>query len=189
MTSEARARPRDEEEATGMPASTDPADEPTRATDATTTDAGADSDGAPGDEADRPTATARGGRRTDDAPAAARPARRGARRRRRRRRPRGRSRVSLPLVPILSVLLVLLLGAAAFLWFTRPGESAVRTGDYAEALQAARSGVVDLTSFDYLTLDDDIEQIRRVATGDLREESVAELDDRPAADHRRARPS
>ena len=73
---------------------------------------------------------------------------------------------------------MLLLGAAAFLWFTRPGESAVRTGDYAEALQAARSGVVDLTSFDYLTLDDDIEQVRRVATGDLREESVAQLDDR-----------
>jgi Mce-associated membrane protein len=36
--------------------------------------------------------------------------------------------------------------------------------------------VVDLTSFDYLTLDDDIEQVRRVATGDLRDEAVAELD-------------
>jgi hypothetical protein len=92
--------------------------------------------------------------------------------------PRGHGRPSLPLVPALSVLLVLLLGAAAYLWFTRPGESAVRTGDYADALQAARSGVVDLTSFDYLTLDDDIEQVRRVATGDLREESVAQLDQR-----------
>jgi hypothetical protein len=81
-------------------------------------------------------------------------------------------------VPALLLLLALLVGAAAFLWFTRPGESAVRTDDYAEALQAARSGVVDLTSFDYLTLDDDIEQIRRVATGDLREDSVAELDQR-----------
>ncbi|MDK3256306.1 hypothetical protein [Blastococcus capsensis] len=91
---------------------------------------------------------------------------------------RSRGRLSLPLVPILVALLVLLLAAAAFLWTTRPGESAVRTGDYAEALQAARSGVVDLTSFDHLTLDDDIEQIRRVATGDLREESVAELDSR-----------
>jgi hypothetical protein len=76
------------------------------------------------------------------------------------------------------VLLALLLVAGAYLWFTRPGESAVRTGDYVEALQAARSGVVDLTSFDYLTLDDDIEQIRRVSTGDLREESVAQLDER-----------
>jgi Mce-associated membrane protein len=76
------------------------------------------------------------------------------------------------------VLLLLLVAAGAFLWFTRPGDSAVRADDYAEALQAARSGVVDLTSFDYLTLDDDIEQIRRVATGDLRDESVAQLEDR-----------
>jgi Mce-associated membrane protein len=81
-------------------------------------------------------------------------------------------------VPALAALMVLFLAAAAFLWFTRTEDSAVGTGDYAEALQAARSGVVDLTSFDYLTLDDDIEQVRRVATGDLREESVAQLDDR-----------
>jgi Mce-associated membrane protein len=89
---------------------------------------------------------------------------------------RSGSRLSLPLVPTLAVLLVLLLGGIAFLWLTRPESSAVRTGNYAEALQAARSGVVDLTSFDYLTLDDDIEQVRRVATGDLRDEAVAELD-------------
>ena len=81
-------------------------------------------------------------------------------------------------MPALAVLLVLLLAGVGFLWFTRPGESPVRTGEYAEALQAARSGVVDLTSFDYLTLDDDIEQIRRVATGDLRDASVSELEDR-----------
>jgi Mce-associated membrane protein len=79
-------------------------------------------------------------------------------------------------VPTLLVLLLGLLAAGGFLWFTRPGESAVRTDDYAEALQAARSGIVDLTSFDYLTLDDDIEQVRRVATGDLEEQSVAQLD-------------
>jgi Mce-associated membrane protein len=54
----------------------------------------------------------------------------------------------------------------------------VRTDDYVDALQAARAGVVDMTSFDYLTLDDDIEQIRRVTTGDLRDEAVAQLDDR-----------
>jgi Mce-associated membrane protein len=35
-----------------------------------------------------------------------------------------------------------------------------------------------MTSFDYLTLDDDIEQIRRVATGDLRKEAVDQLDSR-----------
>ncbi|MDT0274927.1 hypothetical protein [Blastococcus goldschmidtiae] len=89
-----------------------------------------------------------------------------------------RFRLSVPVLPALATLLVLLSAGVAFLWFTRPGDSAVRTGDYAEALQAARSGVVDLTSFDYLTLDDDIEQIRRVATGDLRDASVAELEDR-----------
>ncbi|SDF90703.1 Mce-associated membrane protein [Blastococcus aurantiacus] len=89
-----------------------------------------------------------------------------------------RARLSIPLLPALAVLLVLLLAGVAFLWFTRPGDSSVRTGEYGAALQAARSGVVDLTSFDYLTLDDDIEQIRRVATGDLRDDSVSELEDR-----------
>lgn len=90
----------------------------------------------------------------------------------------GAGRRRSPVVPVLAVLLVLLLGAAAFLWFTRPGESAIRTDHYAAALTAARSGVVDLTSFDYLTLDDDIEQARRVTTGDLREEAVGQLEDR-----------
>ena len=88
-----------------------------------------------------------------------------------------RPRPSLPLVPVLATLLVLLFAAAAFLWFTRPEPSAVRTADYVEALQAARSGIVDVTSFDHLTLDDDIEQIRRVTTGDLRDEAAAELED------------
>jgi Mce-associated membrane protein len=82
---------------------------------------------------------------------------------------------------LLAGLLVLLVAAAAFLWFTRPDPSAVRTGDYVGALQAARSGVVDMTSFDYLTLDDDIEQIRRVATGDLRDQAVQQLDSRRQA--------
>jgi Mce-associated membrane protein len=88
-----------------------------------------------------------------------------------------RSRLALPLVPVLATLLMLLVAAAAFLWFTRPEPSAIATEDYVDALQAARSGVVDLTSFDHVTLDDDIEQIRRVTTGDLREESIAELED------------
>ena len=142
MTSEARARARDEEAVT----SADPDARPTAAIDAEAPDAG---HGA--------------GVSDDDGTKDSR---------------RGRGRISFQLVPTLSVLLVLLLGAAAFLWFTRPGGSAVRTGHYAEALQAARSGVVDLTSFDYLTLDDDIEQARRVSTGDLREESVDQLDQR-----------
>ncbi|MBW8767397.1 MAG: hypothetical protein JF630_14620, partial [Geodermatophilales bacterium] len=50
-----------------------------------------------------------------------------------------RTRPSLPLVPVLAVLLVLLLGGVGYLWFTRPEASGVRTGDYVEALQAARS--------------------------------------------------
>ena len=87
-------------------------------------------------------------------------------------------RPSLPLVPVLAVLLVLLLAGVGFLWSTRPGKSSVRTDDYVQVLQAARSGVVDMTSFDYLTLDDDLEQIRRVTTGDLKKEAVDQLDSR-----------
>jgi Mce-associated membrane protein len=93
---------------------------------------------------------------------------------------RTRGRLSGAVVPALTTLLVLLLGAIAVLWATVPGSSSVATDDYASALQAARSGVVDMTSFDHLTLDDDIEQIRRVATGDLREEAVAQLEDNRA---------
>jgi hypothetical protein len=87
-------------------------------------------------------------------------------------------RPSLPLVPLLAVLLVLLIAGGGFLWFTRPAKSPVRTDDYVEVLQAARSGVVDMTSFDYLTLDDDLEQIRRETTGDLKKEAVDQLDSR-----------
>ena len=89
-----------------------------------------------------------------------------------------RRRSSRRPVPVLSVLLVLLLAAGAFLWFTRDEPSAVTTDDYVEVLQAARSSIVDFTSFDHLTLDDDIEQVRRVAIGDLRDEAVEQLDSR-----------
>jgi Mce-associated membrane protein len=84
----------------------------------------------------------------------------------------------LPLVPVLAVLLLLLLAGCAWLWTTRPGSSAVRTDAYVGALQAARAGIVDVASFDYVTLDDDIAQIRDVTTGDLRTESVDQLDQR-----------
>ncbi|MEI4270107.1 hypothetical protein TEK04_00055 [Klenkia sp. LSe6-5] len=93
-------------------------------------------------------------------------------------RSRDGSRLSLPLVPVLAGLLVLLLAGAAFLWVTRPGTSSVSTDDYVDALQAARAGIVDVASFDYLTLDDDIAQIEAVTTGDLRTESVDQLDSR-----------
>ena len=82
------------------------------------------------------------------------------------------------LVPVLSLLLVLLLGAGAFLWFTRSESSPVTTDDYVEVLQAARSNIVDFTSFDHLTLDDDIEQVRRVSIGGLRDGAVEQLDGR-----------
>ena len=85
---------------------------------------------------------------------------------------------ALPLVPVLAVLLVLLLAGTGYLWFTRPGTSSVTTADYVDALQAARAGIVDVASFDYLTLDDDIAQIRAVTTGDLATDSVDQLDSR-----------
>jgi Mce-associated membrane protein len=87
-------------------------------------------------------------------------------------------RPSLPLVPVLAVLLVLLVAGCVALWVTRPGTSAVRTDDYVGALQAARAGIVDVASFDYVTLDDDIDQIRNVTTGALKDESVDQLDQR-----------
>jgi Mce-associated membrane protein len=89
--------------------------------------------------------------------------------------PAQRSRSGGPLVPVLSVLLLLLLAGAGFLWFTRPATSSIKTTDYVSVLEAARSGVVDLTSFDYLTLDDDLRQIKNVSTGDLRKESTDTL--------------
>jgi Mce-associated membrane protein len=112
------------------------------------------------------------------------PGRRRGRRRRAERAASGDSgdssdagrRPALPLVPVLAVLLVLIAAGCVALWVTRPDSSAVRTGDYVGALQAARSGIVDVTSFDYVTLDDDIQQIRDVTTGDLRDESVNQLD-------------
>jgi hypothetical protein len=85
-------------------------------------------------------------------------------------------RPSLPLVPALGVLLVLLLAGTAFLWFTRQSASSVSTRDYVQALEAARSEVVDLTSFDYVTLDQDIARVKSSTTGDLRTEAVNQLD-------------
>lgn len=87
-------------------------------------------------------------------------------------------RLALPLVPVLAGLLVLLLAGLAFLWFTRPDPSAIRTDVYPQVLQAARSAVVDFTSFDALTLDDDVEQVRRVSTEEFAEQSVASLEER-----------
>lgn len=152
---------------------------------------------APVEEDDRPVETAgEPDEGADDEPAAGgRRARRAARRAaaadtagdttedttedtaRAERAPRRRG-ASLPLVPVLAVLLVLLLAGTGYLWFTRPGTSSVVTDDYVDALQAARSGIVDVASFDYLTLDDDISQIEAVTTGDLATDSVDQLNSR-----------
>jgi Mce-associated membrane protein len=137
---------------------------------------------------------ASGGTATDvvDAPARQRPTpkeeptgtdaprRRGLRRGRRGQAAgeRASRRLSLPLVPVLAVLLALLVAGCVVLWVTRPAASAVRTDAYVGALQAARAGIVDVASFDYVTLDDDIRQIRNVTTGDLQKESVDQLDQR-----------
>jgi hypothetical protein len=91
------------------------------------------------------------------------------------RAPRRRSGVAGPLATGLAVLLVLLLAGGAWLWFSKPKTSSVSSGDYVAVLQAARSEIVDLTSFDYLTLDDDIAQAKRITTGDLQKEVVAQL--------------
>ena len=79
------------------------------------------------------------------------------------------------LAQALAVLLVLLLAGLGYLWVTRPAASSIRVADYVGALEGARSDVVDLTSFDYLTLDDDLRQIQAVTTGDLRNESTDRL--------------
>ena len=176
MTSDARAIPREDD---AVPSAASPDETAASETGTTgsdvpesavpTSEDTADGDTADGDTADKAAAeqkpvrrrASRGADRTDGDDGAG-----------------ARTRPSLPLVPVLVALLVLLLAGAGFLWFTRPETSSVRTDDYVDALQAARSGVVDMTSFDYLTLDDDIAQIKGVATGDLQKEAVDQLDSR-----------
>jgi Mce-associated membrane protein len=78
----------------------------------------------------------------------------------------------------LAVLLVLLLAGLGYLWATRPAPSSIQRADYVGALEGASSGIIDLTSFDYLTFDDNLRQIKAVTTGDLQTESLKALNDR-----------
>ena len=174
MISDARAHPsvEDEDSSTAAGRPEDGTAEGTATAEPTTDEAGTD-------EPD------------EEAPAAGKRAEKKAARKDRRRRaeraaaveedeeePAPRRRAGSRLVPALAVLLVLLLAAAGFLWFTRTDTSAVTTADYVQVLQESRADIVDFTSFDYLTLDDDIRQIRRVALGDLAEEAADQLDSR-----------
>jgi hypothetical protein len=166
VKSDAEARPRDEEAAQSEGAAD-----------------GVLADGASADVPDEGSGRDAGTAGPTDAAATDEDAGRGRKRRARRGSDDGdgdgtvtRSGPSLPLVPVLAVLLALLVAGGVFLWLTRPDPSRVRTDDYVAALTQARSNVVDMTSWDYLTLDDDIEQIRRVTTGDLRDQAVQQLD-------------
>jgi len=89
-----------------------------------------------------------------------------------RRRTRRSGAFWVPVVAVLAVLLVLLLGAVGYLWFTRPAPSSVSTADYVPVLTQGRQDVVDLTSFDYQTIDQDIAQVSKISTGSLQKDSV-----------------
>ena len=74
---------------------------------------------------------------------------------------------------------MILVAVGTWLFLARPiGRSPIELTAFGEILSAARSGVVDVTSFDYLTLDQDIAEIEEVTTGDLREEVSTTLQDR-----------
>jgi hypothetical protein len=87
------------------------------------------------------------------------------------RRP-GSGALWVPVVAVLAVLLLLLLGGVGYLWFTRPAPSSVGTADHVGVLTQGRQDVVDLTSFDYQTIDQDIAQVRKISVGNLQKDSV-----------------
>jgi Mce-associated membrane protein len=89
--------------------------------------------------------------------------------------PRRRGTFWAPLAVVLALLLVLLLGGVGYLWATRPAASSVSTADYVGVLTQGRQDVVDLTSFDYQTIDQDIAQVRRISVGSLQTDSVGLL--------------
>ncbi len=94
-----------------------------------------------------------------------------------RSRPQIKIRVSL--TAAMAAALVILVGVDSWLFITRPtGRSPIELTAFDEILSAARSGVVDVTSFDYLTLDQDLAEIEAVTTGDLRDEVFGTLDSR-----------
>ncbi|MBA3338423.1 MAG: hypothetical protein H0T54_01500 [Geodermatophilaceae bacterium] len=94
---------------------------------------------------------------------------------------RGRSlpRIRVSLTALVAVLLVVLVGAGSWLFLTRPvAQSPIELTAFDEILSAARSGIVDVTSFDYLTLDQDIAEIDAVTTDELHDDTITALTDR-----------
>lgn len=92
---------------------------------------------------------------------------------------RPRIKLRLNLTAAVAAVLVILVGVGSWLFLTRPiGRSPIELTAFDEILSAARSGVVDVTSFDYLTLDQDLAEIEAVTTGDLRDELFGTLDSR-----------
>jgi Mce-associated membrane protein len=160
VTSDARTRPRAEEEApddgdAAAPGGVGTAEEGLRAR--RRRERAARDEAATSDEGTADEGTADEGTADDDREPAA---------------PRGQGTLWRPLVVVLAVLLLLLLGGVGYLWATRPAASSVSTGSYVGVLTQGRQDVVDLTSFDYQTLDQDIAQVRAVSVGDLQKSSV-----------------
>lgn len=88
-------------------------------------------------------------------------------------------RITVSLTAVVAAVLVVLVAVGSWLFITRPAErSPIELTAFDEILGAARSGIVDVTSFDYLTLDQDIAEIDAVTTGDLRDEVLATMDER-----------
>ena len=96
---------------------------------------------------------------------------------RRSRRPLPRIRISL--TALVAAVLVILVGLGSWLFLNRPvTQSPIELTAFDEILSAARSGIVDVTSFDYLTLDQDIAEIDAVTVGELHDDTIAALEDR-----------
>ena len=170
MTSDARARPQEDDAVTGgvVP------DE--------TTDTGTDTACRPRADGDEPTTTAPRRRRRA---AAAAPRARAATTATAATRDAGGARARrCPLVPVLAVLLVLLLAGVGFLWFTRPGDVG---GPHRRLRRGAAGGPVRRRRHDVVRLPDPRRRHRADQAGDHRR--PAEGGGRPArqppqADHR-----
>lgn len=95
------------------------------------------------------------------------------------RRRRSLPRIRVSLTAMVAAVLVILLGVGSWLFLHRPvDQSPVELTAFDEILSAARSGIVDVTSFDYLTLDQDIAEIDAVTTAELHDDTIAALTDR-----------